>query len=191
MEFTDERGLAWTMAEFCEHYRVDPVAATKLFDALNRPEIVNTRDFVGSCKPRAKLQCPVIVHLSGKERRVLPSVTALSKFAEEYAARNLPAHKRRRARVYAATWTTIGRPTVIDMAAFLEAAIAPKLREEKSKMIRARPLTREEVALAAIPRPTLYETMYHNDAGMFGAGEVQRSNFAGRMQGGGPIYTGR
>ena len=35
------------------------------------------------------------------------------------------------------------------------------------------------------------EIMYLNDAGMFGAGEVQRSNFAGRMQGGGPIYTGR
>ena len=191
MEFTDERGLAWTMAEFCEHYRVDPVAATKLFDALDRPEIVNTRDFVGSCKPRAKLQCPVIVHFSGKGRRVLPSVTALSRFAEEYAARNLPAHKRRRAKVYAATWTTIGRPTVIDMAAFLEAAIAQKFREQRPKPVPHIKLTPEQAKLAAIPGPTLYETMYLNDAGMFGAGEVQRSNFAGRMQGGGPIYTGR
>ena len=191
MRFSDERGLAWNMAEFCEHYRVDPVAATKLFDALNRPEIVNTRDFVGSCKPRAKLQCPVIVHLSERSRRVLPSVTAFSRFAEEYAARNLPAHKRRRARVYAATWTTIGRPTVIDMAAFLEAAIAQKFREQRPKPVPHIKLTPEQAKLAAIPGPTLYETMYLNDAGMFGAGEVQRSNFAGRMQGGGPIYTGR
>ena len=191
MRFVDERGLAWTMAEFCEHYRIDPVAAAKLFDALGLPEIVNTRDFVDSCKPKAKLQCPVIVHFSGKGRRVLPSVTALSKFAEEYAARNLPAHKRRRARVYAATWTTIGRPTVIDMAAFLEAAIAPKFRGQRPKPVPVKQPTREEAALAAIPGPTLHETMYLNDAGMFGAGEVQRSNFAGRMQGGAPIYTGR
>ena len=191
MRFVDERGLEWTMAEFCEHYRIDTVAAAKLFDALDLPEIVNTRDFVDSCKPRAKLRCPVIVNFSGKGRRVLPSVTALSKFAEEYAARNLPAHKRRRARVYAATWTTIGRPTVIDMAAFLEAAIAPKFRQPRPRPVPHIKLTPEQAKLAAIPGPTLYETMHLNDAGMFGAASVPRENFAGRMQGGAPIYTGR
>ena len=49
----------------------------------------------------------------------------------------------------------------------------------------------KEDFLNIIPGPSRYEQAYLDDAGKFGAGQVQRENFAGRCQGGAPIYTGR
>ena len=82
----------------------------------------------------------------------------------------------------------MGRPGIVDLEALFNTKTLP-LRDVP--MVPHIKLTPEQAKLAAIPGPTLHETMYLNDAGMFGAASVPRENFAGRMQGGAPIYTGR
>ena len=72
--------------------------------------------------------------------------------------------------------------------------MAPKMQRylEKNEVVRVeKKLTGTQAKLAAIPGPTRYERRYFDDAGDFGAQTIQRSNFAGRTKGGGPIYTGR
>ena len=191
-DFTDERGLQWEMSDFCTHYRIDSETARKLFLELESPAMLDTRDFVQSCKPNTKIIRRVILMLPGGRRRVFPSATIMSKFAEEFAAKNLPACKQRKERAYRAAWLRLGRKQVVDLQELLENGIAPKAQKAiKEKERVEKRLAGKGSTLAAIPGPSKYELAYLNDAGKFGAGQIQRENFAGRCQGGGPIYTGR
>ena len=195
MEFVDERGLRWSMAEFCRHYRLDADRAMSLFGEMGWPTTLDTRGFAQCCKPNAKILRGVIVTLPGVQgKRIFPAVEAVAKFAEEFAAKNLPACRRRKYRSYQAAWKRLGRSSAVDLEALLEEAVSPKMKaaiRKTERVERPRPLSRKKLSLAAIPGPTEYEKKYFADAGKFGAGEVQRSIFAGRTKGGGLIYTGR
>ena len=195
MEFVDERGLRWGLSEFCTHYRLDKDAAMKLFGELDHPARLDTRDFVQSCNPKMKILRRVILILpGGEEKRVFPSTAIMFRFAEEYAEKNLPIGRRRKARSYLAAWSRMGRQYEVNLEVLLEEAIAPKMKTAMGKTTAApakKKLTGIPAKLAAIPGPTRYERQYFDDAGDFGAQTIQRSNFAGRTKGGGPIYTGR
>ena len=195
MEFVDERGLRWNMAEFCRHYRLDADRAMSLFGEMDWPTTLDTRGFAQCCKPNAKILRGIIVTLPGDQgKRIYPSVDAVAKFAEEFAEKNLPACRRRKRRSYQAAWKRLGRSSAIDLEEMLEEAVAPKMQRylEKNEVVRVeKKLTGIQAKLAAIPGPTRYERRYFDDAGDFGAQTIQRSNFAGRTKGGGPIYTWR
>ena len=191
-DFTDERGLQWEMSDFCAHYRINAETARKLFRELESPTVLDTRDFVQSCAPNTKIIRRVILILPGGRKRVFPSATIMSKFAEEFAAKNLPSCKQRKERAYRAAWLRLGRKQVVDLQELLENGIAPKAQKAiKEKERVEKRLTGKGSTLAAIPGPSKYELAYLDDAGKFGAGQIQRENFAGRCQGGAPIYTGR
>ena len=86
MEFVDERGLRWSMAEFYRHYRLDADRAMSLFGEMDWPTTLDTRGFAQCCKPKAKILKGIIVTLPGDQgKRIYPSVHAVAKFAEEFA----------------------------------------------------------------------------------------------------------
>ena len=188
MEFIDERGLAWTMAEFCEHYRIALSVGAKMYASIGKPDVIDTRIFAASCRPQAKIKYSIVLRMPCGRDEIFASWRRMSEFIEVRARRNQRSDKRCGRRFYLRRWTRMGRPGVVDLEALFNTKTLPLRDVPRVQRVK---LTPEQAKLAAIPGPTLHETMYLNDAGMFGAGEVQRSNFAGRMQGGGPIYTGR
>ena len=161
MEFVDERGLRWGLSEFCTHYRLDKDAAMKLFGELDHPARLDTRDFVQSCNPKMKILRRVILILpGGEEKRVFPSTAIMFRFAEEYAEKNLPIGRRRKARSYLAAWSRMGRQYEVNLESLLEEAVAPKMKTAMGKTTAVsanKKLTGAQAKLAAIPGPTRYE----------------------------------
>ena len=188
MRFVDERGLAWTMAEFCEHYRIALSVGAKMYASIGKPDVIDTRIFAASCRPLAKIKYSIVLRMPYGRNEIFTSWRRMSEFIEVRARRNQRSDKRCGRRFYLRRWTRMGRPGIVDLEALFNTKTLPSRDVPRVPHIK---LTPEQAKLAAIPGPTLYETMHLNDAGKFGAASVPRENFAGRMQGGAPIYTGR
>ena len=188
MRFLDERGLVWTMAEFCEHYRIALSVGAKMYASIGKPDVIDTRIFAASCRPLAKIKYSIVLRMPYGRNEIFTSWRRMSEFIEVRARRNQRSDKRCGRRFYLRRWTRMGRPGSVDLEALFNTKTLPLRDVPRVPHIK---LTPEQAKLAAIPGPTRHERRYFDDAGDFGAQTIQRSNFAGRTKGGGPIYTGR
>ena len=197
--FIDENGKLWELRDFCRHHNANERTVRHKWYKLGRPETIETRELVAPPQHGGQNSFVVTAMMPDGNRKTFGSAKEMSEFASEWGARLktpkqfAPAtlyaiwrDRLSRARVFKIT-SLFTRPARIRASTMVEMDV-PK--GDLAHLSGRRTKDREEF-LSIIPGPSRYERAHLNDTGKFGAGQVQRENFAGRCQGGAPIYTGR
>lgn len=197
--FADENGKLWELRDFCRHHKANEKAVRHIWYKLGRPETIETRELIAVPQRGGQNSFVVTALLPDGSRKTFGSAKDMSEFAEQWAIdRNLP-QQYKAATLYATWRDKLSRAKVFKIGSLFVrkktiTATEMCLRDvpggDLAHLSGRRTKAREEL-LNIIPGPSKYERAYLDDAGKFGAVHVQRENFAGRCQGGAPIYTGR
>ena len=197
--FTDENGKLWELRDFCRYHNANERTVRHKWYKLGRPETIETRELVAPPKHGGQNSFVVTAMLPDGSRKTFGSAKEMSEFAEQWAIdRNLP-QQFKAATLYATWRDKLSRAKVFKINSLFVrrkkiTATEMCLRDVPDgdlAHLSGRRTKDKEDFLNIIPGPSRYERAYLDDAGKFGAQKIQRENFAGRCQGGAPIYTGR
>ena len=196
--FTDEHGKEWTLVQFAQHHGLAPTSIRNRYYRMGRPASIETRELLDRSAQGGQNAHVVTLMFRDGTRRTFGSAKEMSEFAASWGKEHglgkfLPDTLYKRWRTVLACpfifniKKLFSRPKKIRQRTIVSRDVSKgDLAKLSNKMTKDK-----DTRLRIIPGPSRYERANMNDAGRFGAGEVQRSNFAGRTKGGGPIYTGR
>ena len=202
--FKDEHGREWELRAFCRHHGAVESTIRNKYYRMGRPEQVDSKTLLTKGE-RYKLQSnmvPVTVLLPGNKRKNFAMVIEMCVWARDLAEQSGGKYEPVLVQSYYTRWKRLGKPPVLKLKEIMVAPPAGNNVKRNEHLVVEglegdlerlgnEVTARQRTKLSIIPGPSRFEEMYFSDAGKFGAGEVSRSNFAGRTKGGGPIYTGR
>ena len=197
--FTDEFGVLWALRDFCHHHGANERSVRHKWYKLGRPETIETRELIAVPQHGGQNCFVVTTLLPDGSRKTFGSAKEMSEFAEQWAVDHDLTQQHKAATLYGIWRDKLSRAKVFKIGSLFvrrktitatEMCLRDVPEGDLAHLSGRRTKDREEL-LSIIPGPSKYERAYLDDTGKFGASQVQRENFAGRCQGGAPIYTGR
>ena len=197
--FTDEFGVLWALRDFCHHHGANERSVRHKWYKLGRPQVIETRELISQPQHGGNNSVIVTALMPDGSRKTFGSAKEMSEFAAKWGESLETPQKFAPATIYSAWRDRLSRAKVFKITSLfvrptrIKASAMVEMDVPKGDLahLSGRRTKDREARLSIIPGPSKYERAYLDDAGKFGAGQVQQENFSGRCQGGAPIYTGR